>query len=86
MAKAQLEQSKSQLERVRNDFQRTQELSTQGVSARQDLDHWTADLHTQQATVVAQTEQMRAAAADVEHAQAGQYRKSAAQSAVESCS
>jgi HlyD family secretion protein len=84
VAKAQLELSKSQLERVRNDFQRTQELSAQGVSARQDLDHWTADLRTQQATVVAQTEQVRAAAADVEHAQAGQYRKIAAQSAVES--
>jgi len=84
VAKAQLEQSKSQLERVRNDFQRTQALSAQGVSARQDLDHWTADLRTQQATVDAQTEQVRAAAADVERAQAGQYRKSAARSAVES--
>jgi HlyD family secretion protein len=84
MAKAQLEQSQSQLERVRNDFQRTEALSTRGVSAKQDLDHWTADLRTQQATVVAQTEQVRAAEADLVHAQAGQYRKSAAQSAVES--
>ena len=84
VAKAQLEQCKSQIERVRNDFQRTQALSAQGVSARQDLDHWTADLRTQQATVDAQTEQVRAAAADVERAQAGQYRKSAARSAVES--
>jgi HlyD family secretion protein len=84
MAKAQLAQSQSQLERVRNDFQRTAALSTEGVSAKQDLDHWTADLRTQQATVVAQTEQVRAAEADLVHAQAGQYRKSAAQSAVES--
>jgi multidrug resistance efflux pump len=84
MTKAQLEQSRSQLERVRSDFQRTAALSTQGVSAKQDLDHWTADLRTQQATVAAQTEQVRAAEADLVHAQAGQYRKSAAQSAAES--
>jgi HlyD family secretion protein len=84
MAKAQLEQSQSQLARVRRDFQRTQALSAQGVSARQDLDHWSADLRTQEATVAAQTEQVRAAEADLVHAQAGQYRKSAAQSAVES--
>jgi HlyD family secretion protein len=84
MAKAQLEQSQSQLARVRNDFQRTKALSAQGVSAQQDLDHWTADLRTQGATVAAQTEQVRAAEADLMHAQAGQYRKSAAQSAVES--
>jgi HlyD family secretion protein len=84
MAKAQLEQSRSQLERVRSDFQRTEALSTRGVSAKQDLDHWTADLRTQQATVDAQTEQVRAAEADLVHAQAGQYRKSAAKSAVES--
>ncbi len=84
MTKAQLAQSQSQLERVRSDFQRAAALSTQGVSAKQDLDHWTADLRTQQATVVAQTEQVRAAEADLVHAQAGQYRKSAAQSAVES--
>ncbi len=84
MAKAQLEQSQSQLERVRSDFQRTEALSAQGVSARQDLDHWTADLRTQQATVAAQTEQVRAAEADLVHAQAGEYRKSAAQSGVES--
>src|ERR1700730_13337670 len=84
MAKAQLEQSQSQLARVRNDFQRTKALSTQGVSAKQDLDHWTADLRTQQATVAAQTEQVRAAEADLMQAQAGQYRKSAAQSAAES--
>jgi multidrug resistance efflux pump len=81
MTKAQLEQSRSQLERVRNDFQRTKALSTQGVSAKQDLDHWTADLRTQQATVDAQTEQVRAAEADLVHAQAGQYRKNAARSA-----
>ncbi|MBV8143251.1 MAG: biotin/lipoyl-binding protein, partial [Verrucomicrobia bacterium] len=84
MAKAQLEQSKSQLERVRSDYQRTAALSTQGVSAKQDLDHWTADLRTQQATVAAQSEQVRAAEADLLHAQAGQYRKSAAKSAMES--
>jgi multidrug resistance efflux pump len=84
MTKAQLEQSRSQLERIRSDFQRTAALSTQGVSAKQDLDHWTADLRTQQATVAAQTEQVRAAEADLMHAQAGQYRKSAAQSAAES--
>jgi len=84
VAKAQLEQSQSQLERVRSDFQRTEALSAQGVSARQDLDHWTADLRTQQATVVAQTEQVRAAEADLMHAQAGEYRKNAAQSGVES--
>jgi HlyD family secretion protein len=84
MAKAQLEQSQSQLARIRNDFQRTKELSAQGVSAKQDLDHWTADLRTQEATVAAQTEQVRAAEADLVHAQAGQYRRSAAQSAVES--
>jgi HlyD family secretion protein len=84
MTKAQLEQSRSQLERVRNDFQRTKALSTQGVSAKQDLDHWTADLRTQQATVDAQTEQVRAAEADLVHAQAGQYRKNAARSAIES--
>lgn len=84
MAKAQLEQSQSQLERVRSDFQRTAALSTQGVSAKQDLDHWTADLRTQQATVAAQTQQVRAAEADLVHAQAGQYRKSASQSAVAS--
>jgi multidrug resistance efflux pump len=84
VAKAQLEQSQSQLERVRNDFQRTEALSAQGVSAKQDLDHWTADVRSQQATVSAQTEQVRAAEADLVHAQAGQFRKSAAQSAVES--
>ncbi len=84
MAKAQLEQSNSQLERVRSDFKRTEALSTEGVSAKQDLDHWAADLRTQQATVAAQTEQVRAAEADLLHAQAGQYRKSASQSAVES--
>jgi HlyD family secretion protein len=84
MTKAQLEQSRSQLERIRSDFRRTAALSTQGVSAKQDLDHWTADLRTQQATVAAQTEQVRAAEADLMHAQAGQYRKSAAQSAAES--
>ena len=84
MAKAQLEQSNSQLERVRSDFKRSEALSTQGVSAKQDLDHWTADLRTQQATVAAQTEQVRAAEAELLHAQAGQYRKSASQSAAES--
>jgi HlyD family secretion protein len=84
VAKAQLAQSQSQLERVRNDFQRTEALSAQGVSAKQDLDHWTADVRTQQATVNAQTEQVRAAEADLMHAQAGQFRKSAAQSAVDS--
>jgi len=84
MAKAQLEQSQSQLGRIRSDFQRTEALSAQGAAARQDLDHWTADLRTQQATVAAQTEQVRAAEADLVHAQAGQYRKSAAESAVES--
>ena len=77
-------QSQSQLERVQNDFQRTEALSAQGVSAKQDLDHWTAELRTQQATVSAQTEQVRAAEADLMHAQAGQFRKSAAQSAVDS--
>ncbi len=84
MTKAQLEQSQSQLARVQSDFQRTKALSAQGVSAQQDLDHWTADLRTQGATVAAQTEQVRAAEADLVHAQAGQYRKSAAWSAVES--
>src|SRR4029077_8591243 len=84
VAKAQLEQSRSQLERVRNDFQRTEALSARGVSAQQDLDHWTADLRTQQATVNAQSEQVRAAEADLVHAQAGEFRRSAAQSAVES--
>jgi HlyD family secretion protein len=84
VTRAQLEQSQSQLERIRVDFQRTQALSAQGVSAKQELDHWTADLRTQQATVSAQTEQVRAAEADLVHAQAGQYRRSAAQSAVES--
>jgi HlyD family secretion protein len=84
VAKAQLAQSQSQLERVRNDFQRTEALSSQGVSAKQDLDHWTADVRTQQATVNAQTEQVHAAEADLMHAQAGQFRKSAAQSAVDS--
>jgi HlyD family secretion protein len=84
MAKAQLAQSESQLQRVQNDYQRTETLSTQGVSARQDLDHWTADLRTQRATVTAQTEQVRAAEADLMHAQAGEYRKRAAESAVES--
>jgi HlyD family secretion protein len=83
-AKAQLEQSQSQLERVRNDFQRTETLSAQGVSAKQDLDHWASDLRSQQATVSAQSEQVRAAEADLMHAQAGQFRKSAAQSAVDS--
>jgi HlyD family secretion protein len=84
VAKAQLEQSQSQLERIRNDFQRTEALSERGVSAKQDLDHWTADLRSQQATVSAQGEQVRAAEADLTHAQAGQFRKSAAQSAVDS--
>ena len=84
VTKAQLEQSQSQLERVRNDFQRTEALSAQGVSAKQDLDHWSADLRTQQATVSAQVEQVRAAEADLVHAQAGQFRKNAARSAVES--
>jgi HlyD family secretion protein len=84
VAKAQLEQSQSQLERIQSDYQKTKTLSTLGVSARQDLDHWTADLRTQQATVSGQTEQVRAAEADLVHAQAGQYRKSAAESAVES--
>jgi HlyD family secretion protein len=84
VTKAQLAQSQSQLERVRNDFQRTEALSAQGVSAKQDLDHWSADLRTQQATVSAQSEQVRAAEADLVHAQAGQFRKSAAQSAVDS--
>jgi HlyD family secretion protein len=82
VTKAQLAQSQSQLERVRNDFQRTEALSERGVSAKQDLDHWSADLRTQQATVGAQSEQVRAAEADLVHAQAGQFRKSAAQSAV----
>jgi HlyD family secretion protein len=84
VAKAQLQQSQSQLERIRNDFQRTEALSAQGVSAKQDLDHWSADLRTQQAIVSAQSEQVRAAEADLMHAQAGQFRKSAAQSAVDS--
>jgi HlyD family secretion protein len=84
VAKAQLEQSQSQLERIQSDYQKTKTLSTQGVSARQELDHWSADLRTQQATVSAQAEQVRAAEADLVHAQAGQYRKSAAESAVES--
>ena len=84
VAKAQLEQSQSQLERIQSDYQKTKTLSTQGVSARQDLDHWSADLRTQQATVSAQAEQVRAAEADLVHAQAGQYRKSASESAVES--
>src|ERR1700730_17442658 len=84
VAKAQLEQSQSQLERIQSDYQKTKTLSTQGVSARQDLDHWSADVRTQQATVSAQAEQVRAAEADLVHAQAGQYRKSAAESAVES--
>jgi HlyD family secretion protein len=84
VAKAQLQQSLSQLERIRNDFQRAETLSAQGVSAKQDLDHWSADLRTQQATVSAQTEQVRAAEADLMHAQAGQFRQSAAQSAVDS--
>src|SRR3984957_4801707 len=84
VSKAQLAQSQSQLERVRNDFQRTEALSAQGVSAKQDLDHWSADLRTQQDTVSAQSEQVRAAEADLVHAQAGQFRKSAAQSAVDS--
>ena len=44
----------------------------------------TADLRTQQATVAAQSEQVRAAKADLMHAQAGEYRKRAAESAVES--
>lgn len=84
MAKAQLAQSESLLERVRSDYQRTEALSARGVSARQDLDHWTADLRTQQATVSAQAEQVRAAEADLMHAKAGQYRRNAAESAVES--
>lgn len=84
MAKAQLAQSESQLERVQSDYKRTEALSAQGVSARQDLDHWTADLRTQRATVSGQTEQVRAAEADLVHAQAGEYRKRAAESAVES--
>jgi HlyD family secretion protein len=83
VTKAQLEQSQSQLSRIQNDYQKSKTLSAQGVSARQDLDHWTADVRTQQATVNAQTEQVRAAEADLLHAQAGQYRKSAAESAVE---
>ena len=59
-------------------------LSAQGVSAKQDLDHLSADLRTQQATVSAQSEQVRVAEADLVHAQAGRFRKSAAQSAVDS--
>jgi HlyD family secretion protein len=84
MAKAQLTQSESQLQRIQSDFQRTETLSTQGVSARQDLDHMSADLRTQQATVGARSEQVRAAEADLVHAQAGQYRQRAAESAIES--
>jgi multidrug efflux pump subunit AcrA (membrane-fusion protein) len=84
VASAQLAQSESQLQRVRNDHQRTEMLATQGVSARQDLDHITADLRTQQATVAAQSEQVRAAEADLMHAQAGEHRKRAAESAVQS--
>jgi HlyD family secretion protein len=84
VASAQLAQSESQLQRVRNDHQRTEMLATQGVSARQDLDHMTADLRTQQATVAAQSEQVRAAEADLMHAQAGEHRKRAAESAVQS--
>ena len=83
-AKAQLALSEAQLERNQSDFQRTKTLTTQGVSAPQELDHMTADLRSQQAMVSAQQEQVRAAEGDLKHAEAGEYRKLAAQSAIES--
>jgi HlyD family secretion protein len=83
-AKAQLVLSEAQLQRNQSDFQRTKTLATQGVSAQQELDHMTADLRSQQAMVSAQREQVRAAEGDLQHAEAGEYRKLAAQSAVES--
>jgi multidrug resistance efflux pump len=83
-AKAQLALAGAQLERNQSDFQRTNSLTTHGVSARQELDHTTADLRTQQAMVTAQQEQVRAAEGDLMHAQAGEYRRRAAESAVES--
>ena len=84
MAKAQLAQSEAQLKRTEDDYQRTKTLADQGVSARQDLDHMTADLRMQQATVVAQREQVQSAEGDLTHAKAGEYRQEAAKSAVES--
>jgi multidrug resistance efflux pump len=83
-AKAQLALSEAQLQRNQSDFQRTKTLATQGVSAQQELDHTTADLRSQQAMVSAQQQQVRAAEGDLKHAEAGEYRKLAAESAIES--
>jgi len=83
-AKSQLELSEAQLQRNQTDYGRIKTLATQGVSARQELDHTTADLRSQQAMVAAQAEQVRAAEGDLKHAQAGEYRRLAAKSAIES--
>jgi HlyD family secretion protein len=84
MAKAQLAQSEAQLKKTEDDYQRTKTLADQGVSARQDLDHITADLRMQQATVSAQREQVRSAEGDLVHAKAGEYQQRAAKSAIAS--
>jgi HlyD family secretion protein len=84
MTKAQLAQSEAQLKRIEDDYRRTEALAGQGVSARQDLDHITADLRVQQATVLAQRELVHSAEGDLIHAKAGEYRQRAAKSAVES--
>ncbi len=83
-AKSQLELSQAQLQRNQADYDRIRTLATRGVSAQQDLDHMTADLRSQEAMVAGQQEQVHASEGDVKHAQAGEYRRLAAKSGIES--
>jgi HlyD family secretion protein len=83
-AKSQLDLSRAQLQRNQTDYDRIKMLATKGVSAKQELDHTTADLRSQEAMVAAQEEQVRAAEGDLRHAQAGEYRRLAAQGAIDS--